>query len=166
MRVRLLHILHYFPLLQPILPSQINNEASNAAAPNIRHARFALRLEPCNVRPANFPADTNGLSCASVYCTYCIFSTPSTHPSTTKNAKASNEVAPNTRPAILPCGLSLAMSRPRAFQPPRTCYHAYMFYCSFSIILRSFIPSPTQKKRRSFKCSRAKHASARLCLAA
>ena len=33
-----LHLLHYFLLLQPTLPPQINAEASNAAAPNMRIA--------------------------------------------------------------------------------------------------------------------------------
>ena len=50
MRVHLLHFLHYFSLLPPHLPAQKSARASNAGAPNIRHARLALRLEPRKAR--------------------------------------------------------------------------------------------------------------------
>ena len=40
--VVLLHFLHYFLLLHPIFPAQKSAGASNAAAPNIRHARLCL----------------------------------------------------------------------------------------------------------------------------
>ena len=51
MCVRLLHILHYFLLLQPILPPQINAEASNAAAPNMRPSRLLC----CSIRAMSGP---------------------------------------------------------------------------------------------------------------
>ena len=69
----LLHFLHYF---HSFIPS---SGTKKAPGPQMQPrqtcaSRLALRLEHCNVRPVSFPADTNGLSCASVYCTYCIIS--------------------------------------------------------------------------------------------
>ena len=50
-----------------ILPCPFQPCQQMNCAANMRPARLALRLEPCNVQPTNFPAAANGLSCASVF---------------------------------------------------------------------------------------------------
>ena len=55
--------------------------------------------------------------------------------------------------------LSFAMSDLRAFQLPRTGYHACSFYCTFCIISAPPSHPSGTKKRQGLKCSRAKHAS-------
>ena len=55
--------------------------------------------------------------------------------------------------------LSLAMSDLRAFQLPRTGYHARSFYCTICIISAPPSHPSGTKKRQGLKCSRAKHAS-------
>ena len=96
--VAFLHFLHYFSLLHPIFPAQKSAGAANAAAPNRRlAASSAAGVEPCTVRPAGLPAATNGLSCVSFYCTFCIISTPPSHLPAQKNARASNAGVPNMR---------------------------------------------------------------------
>ena len=65
-RAILLLFLHYSPFLHRFFRHK-KRRTSNAGAPNMRPARLALRLEPCNVQPTNFPAAANGLSCASVF---------------------------------------------------------------------------------------------------
>ena len=55
--------------------------------------------------------------------------------------------------------LSLAMSDLRAFQPPRTSYHAYHFIAPSALFPLLHPILPAQKKRRGLKCSRGKHAS-------
>ena len=92
--VVLLHFLHYFLLLHPIFPAQKSAGASNAAAPNMRHARLALRFRPRNV--------TNRQSDTLVFCTFCIISC-SSNPSFRhkKSTGASNAGAANMRHARL-----------------------------------------------------------------
>ena len=164
-----------------------------------------------------FKPPRTGYPARSFYCTFCIISTPPSHPSGTEKAPelemralqtCASRLALQLHPrnvtnrqsgvlaryfialsalfpipsSLLPAQkkrqcfkgsrakhaprdlalrleLSLAISSPRAFQPPQTGYHARPFCCTSCII--SIPPShlPAQKKHRGFKCRHYKHAS-------
>ncbi|HIV29978.1 MAG TPA: hypothetical protein IAB20_03600 [Candidatus Pullichristensenella excrementipullorum] len=166
--VALLHFLHYFSLLHPIFPAQKNAGASNAAAPNMRTARLCLATELSLAisSPRAFQPPQTGCHARSFYCTFCIISIPSSHLPAQKSAGASNAVAPNIRIArlCLAAELSLAMTDLRAFQPPRTGYHARLFIASSALfpLLHPILPAQKNAKASNAAAPNMRHARAAL----
>ena len=132
------------------------------------HAHLALRLAlsfaMSDLRA--FQSPRTGYHARSFYCTFCIISAPPSHPSGTKKRQGlkCSRAKQASRDLDLRLELSLAISSPRAFQPPQTGYHARPFCCTFCII--SIPPShlPGTEKRQGFNCGHSKHASRALAL--
>ena len=148
----------------PLPALSINTERGKHVS---RAPCLAACVELCNVRPAGLPVATNGLSCTSVYCIFCII--PSPYPSGTKKRQGLKcsraKHASRTRGFALRLELSLAMSDLRAIQLPRTGYPARSFYCTFCIIS---IPSSHLPAQKSAGASNAGVPNMRIaaCLAA
>ena len=160
MRVHLLHFLHYFSLLPPHLPAQKSARASNAGAPNIRHARLALRLEPCMARTQD--VGQRGRTTIDVvlllFCIISLSSIPSSGTEKRQSFKCSR--AKHTPRAALPCGLSRALQCPTC--GPSSRHERAILRVRFIALSALFLflhpILPAQKKHRGFKCGRSKHA--------
>ena len=125
------------------------------------HAHLALRLAlsfaMSDLRAFQLPR--TGYHACSFYCTFCIISAPPSHPSGTKNAKASNAAAPNIRHArhCLSASSSQCPACSHSSYHERAIMRVHFFASSALFSAPSTHPSATNK-RRGFKCSRAKHA--------
>ena len=129
---------------------------------------FALGLELSLAisSPRAFQPPQTGCHARSFYCTFCIISIPSSHLPAQKSAGASNAVAPNIRIArlCLAAELSLAMTDLRAFQPPRTGYHARLFIASSALfpLLHPILPAQKNAKASNAAAPNMRHARAAL----
>ena len=163
MRVRFIALSALFPFLHPIYRHRKNAKASNAAAPNMRHAR----LELCKAKTQDV-SQRGRTTIDVVLLLFCIISCSSIPSSRHKKAPGP-QMQPRqtcvTRGFALGLELSLAMSDLRAFKPPRTGYPARSFYCTFCIIS---IPSSHLPAQKSAGASNAGVPNMRIaaCLAA
>ena len=134
--------------LAPPTPSSSTKKRQGFKCGHYKHATrdLALRLEPCMARTQD--VGQRGRTTIDVvlfhFLHYFHSSIPSTGTEKRQGLKCSRaKHASRTRGFALRLELSLAMSDLRAFQPPRTSYHAYLFIAHSALfpLLHPILPA-------------------------